>query len=255
MIPPRVIPVLQINDGYLVKTTGFKHPRYLGDPINAVKIFNDKQVDELIVCDIGASKRGVDPDMAMLEAIASEAFMPVGFGGNVQLPSQAARIIDLGVEKVLLGSVIHRNPEAVREMVSIVGSQSIIASVDVRRDRSSDPRVYIGSGQHSIHIDPETHARNAIALGVGEILITSIDREGQSGGFDLETISRVAAAMQVPVVALGGAATDDHFRDALAAGASAVAAGSRFVFYGRLHAVLITYPSPTSVAALVAREL
>jgi imidazole glycerol-phosphate synthase subunit HisF len=253
VIPPRVIPVLQLGDGYLVKTTRFDNPRYVGDPINAVKILNDKQVDELIICDVGASKSGSQPDLRLLSEIASEAFMPVGYGGNVRSASMARRIVDLGIEKIIVASALTDDPVAVGEMASALGTQSILASVDSRRSVVRRLSVYVGSGRRPTHLSPVEFARDAIALGAGEVLVTSIDREGTGNGYDLELITLVAGSLGVPVIALGGAATDDDFRAALDAGASAVAAGARFVFHGKRRAVLITYPDPRAIAALARR--
>jgi cyclase len=249
-IPPRVIPVLQISDGYLVKTTNFAKPRYVGDPINAVKIFNEKQVDELIICDIDASRQSSDPDFRLLEAIASEAFMPVGYGGGVCRASDAKRVLELGMEKVVINSAFGTDPEAVSEIASAVGSQSVVASIDAKRGKSGKYTAFIQSARTSLGVDAAAFAREAVALGAGEIIVMSIDREGTGSGFDTELIRQVATAVSVPVVALGGASTDADFAEALHAGASAVAAGSRFVFYGKHQAVLITYLSPSVIQSL-----
>jgi imidazole glycerol-phosphate synthase subunit HisF len=240
-LPPRVIPVLQVSDGYLVKTVKFSKPRYVGDPINAVKIFNDKQADELIICDIDATGGPVSPDFKLLESIASEAFMPVGYGGGVCSVLDAKRILELGIEKVIVNTILRTDPEKVREISRAVGSQSVVASVDARSRRDGTYHTFIRGGRTPARTEAADFARQAVALGAGELLVTSIDRDGTGTGYEVELIRHVAKAVSVPVVALGGAATDKDFSQALQAGASAVAAGSRFVFYGKYRAVLITY--------------
>jgi imidazole glycerol-phosphate synthase subunit HisF len=250
-IRPRVIPVLQISDGYLVKTTKFAKPRYVGDPINALKIFNDKQVDEVIVCDIDATRRSSVPDFRFLESIASEAFMPVGYGGGVRTASDAKRILELGMEKVIINSALQTDSAAVSEIASTVGTQSVVASIDAKRSFLGKYSAYIQNARTPLGIDAATFAREAVALGAGEIIVTSIDREGTGSGYDTELIRQVAMAVSVPVVALGGASTDSDFAQALEAGASAVAAGSRFVFYGKHRAVLITYLTPSAIQSFM----
>lgn len=249
-IPPRVIPVLQISDGYLVKTTKFANPRYVGDPINAVKIFNDKQVDELIICDIDATRLSSSPDYDLLASIASEAFMPVGYGGGIRCMADAKRILEIGMEKVILNTALRWEPGSVNEIASAVGSQSVVASVDVRRRRRGQYDACIENGRTSLGVNAASFAQEVVALGAGEIIVSSIDRDGTGSGYDTALIHQVAHAVPVPVIALGGAATDSDFKEALNAGASAVAAGSRFVFHGKHRAVLITYPSPEVIRSL-----
>jgi cyclase len=249
-VPPRVIPVLQILDGFLVKTTKFSRPTYVGDPINAVKIFNEKQVDELILCDIGAAKNGTRPDLELLEAIASEAFMPVGYAGGISSVEEARSVIQLGIEKVVLNSALYSAPSVVKEIVDQVGGQSVVGSVDVRKNLMGKRFAYIESGTKSVGLDPTSFARMAVGLGVGEVLLTSIDREGTKTGYDIDLIRDVASAVDVPLVALGGASADSDFVEAVRAGASAVAGGSRFIFHGKHNAVLITYPSPSTIRNL-----
>lgn len=251
MIGPRVIPVLQIDEGgWLVKTTRYQSPRYLGDPINAVKIFNEKQVDELVVIDLAASRARREPAYDLLSDIASEAFMPVAYGGGVRTPAQARAIVGLGMEKVIVNSALFREPNAVTAMASDLGSQSVVASLDIRRAQDGTLIALSDSGARTESDDIETLARRVVELGVGEIIVSSVDREGTRSGYDLDALRLVSNAVRVPVIALGGAAGDSHFAEAIAAGASAVAAGSRFVFYGRRDAVLITYPEPETIIAL-----
>ncbi len=249
-IPPRVIPVLQLSDGFLVKTRGFSKAQYIGDPINAVKIFNDKRVDELIICDIDASKGKESPNFRLLEAIASEAFMPVGYGGGIRKADDALRVFSLGMEKVLFSSALRNQPLLIEEIVALAGSQSVVASIDVRRTILGKAVAYVDGGRTSTGEDPITWAQRAVSLGVGEVIVSSIDRDGTSSGFDLDLIEKVAASVSVPIVALGGARGLNDFSFALDHGASAVAAGSFFVFHGKHRAVLITYPTPEDIQAL-----
>jgi cyclase len=253
-LPPRVIPVLQLSDGYLVKTTKFAKPRYVGDPINAVKIFNDKEVDELMLVGIDVTRRNASPDFDLLESVASEAFMPVSYGGGLRTLDDALRVLEIGIEKVVLNTALRTHPDAVSEMVRVAGSQSVVASVDARRSLFGGLNTFIRSGNTQVGISPASMARQAQALGVGEVVVSSIDREGSRSGYDVELIREVAEAVTVPVVALGGAGTPGDFERALDAGASAVAAGSMFVFHGKHQAVLITYPSPEQVLSLAGRR-
>ncbi|MET0885793.1 MAG: HisA/HisF-related TIM barrel protein [Mycetocola sp.] len=249
-VPPRVIPVLQILDGYLVKTTKFAKPTYIGDPINAVKIFNDKQVDELILCDIGAVKTGTAPDLDLIESIASEAFMPVGYAGGIRSVDDARNVVQLGIEKVVLNTMLHTEPDIVRGIVDLLGGQSVVGSVDTRKNILGKRLAYVDSGTRSTDMAPVPFAEMAVGLGIGEVLLTSIDREGTRAGYDLDLIGEVASAVDVPLIALGGASENSDFAKAVSAGASAVAAGSRFVFHGKHNAVLITYPSPAVIRSL-----
>ena len=251
MSGPRVIPVLQIDEGgWLVKTRQYQSPRYLGDPINAVKIFNEKQVDELVVIDIAASRSQREPAYPLLADIASEAFMPVAYGGGLRTADQARQVVGLGIEKVIVNSALFDGRGAVEQMSAELGSQSVVASIDVRRNADGQLVAVSGSGTRTEAEAVEEVARRAVASGAGEIIVSATDREGLRTGYDLEAIRAVASAVRVPVIALGGAGDIDDFAAALRAGASAVAAGSQFVFYGRRDAVLITYPQPDVVTSL-----
>ncbi|MFB8386172.1 HisA/HisF-related TIM barrel protein [Microbacterium sp. NPDC055910] len=246
---PRVIPVLTISDGYLVKPVKFGRSKYIGDPINAVKIFNEKRVDELFICDIDASVKGRPIDYGLIEEIATEAFMPVGYGGGIAAVSEAERIVGLGIEKVVLGSAMARRPDLVSEVSQSLGSSSTVVSVDFRKRLTGYDTVAV-HGTTSLGIGPVDLARRAEALGAGEILLSSVDRESTFSGYDVKQIAAVAAAVDIPVVALGGARGMDDFREGLAAGASGVAAGGAFVLNGKHRAVLITYPSVAEVESL-----
>ncbi|WP_439565174.1 AglZ/HisF2 family acetamidino modification protein [Microcella sp.] len=247
---PRVIPVLLVSDGYLVKPVGFSGEKYIGDPINAVRIFNEKQVDELVICDIDATVKGTGVNYTLIEEIASEAFMPVGYGGGVTSAADARRIVSIGIEKVVLNSIVDTRPEVVTEIAQALGSSSTVVSVDAKRRLLGGHDTYVRRGRAKTKLSPVQAAQRAEALGAGEIIVSSIDRESSFSGYDLALVRSVADAVSVPVIALGGAATTSDFRSALDEGASAVAAGSMFVLNGKHRAVLITYPSPADIAAL-----
>jgi len=247
---PRVIPVLLLRDGQLYKTVRFRNPKYVGDPRVAVKIFNDKGCDELILLDISATPQHREPDYQLIEEIVSESFMPVAYGGGVSSAAQARRIFSLGVEKVVLNSSAVENPSLISEISSLAGASSTVVSIDVSRDWLRRSRVVTGCGQRKTNLEPVEWARSAAAHGAGEIVINSIDRDGAMEGYDLALIKEISQAVDVPVVAVGGAGQEDHLRQAVDAGAAAAAAGSLFVFQGPHRAVLITYPNEDKLSAL-----
>ena len=245
MLRTRVIPCLLLRNLGLVKTTKFKDPTYLGDPINIVKIFNDKEVDELIFLDITATIEGASPPFQLLSKITTECFMPLGYGGGIRRIEDVERILNLGVEKIVVNSYAIDKPLFIKEAADIAGSQAVVVSIDVKKNRGGDYEVYTHSGQKATGQDPVQHAIQMEKQGAGEILLTSIDRDGTMQGYDLELISKVSRAVGIPVVACGGARTLLDLVEAVRdGGASAAAAGSMFVFHGPHRAVLISYPSP-----------
>jgi cyclase len=247
---PRVIPVLLVSDGYLVKPIQFRGEQYLGDPINAVRIFNEKQVDELVICDIDASVKGTGVNYTLIEEIASEAFMPVGYGGGVASAEEARRITSIGIEKVVLNTVSIERPEVVTEISEALGASSTVVSVDAKKRLGGGWDTYIRRGGRKTGMNPAEAALRAQQLGAGEIVVSSIDRESTRSGYDLRLIESVASAVTVPIIALGGAGGVDDLAPALRAGASAVAAGTMFVLNGKHRAVLISYPTPEQVVSL-----
>jgi cyclase len=241
---PRVIPALLLDSGGLVKTVGFRDPRYVGDPINTVRIFNDKQVDEIVLLDIGATREGRGPDEAAIEEIASEAFMPVGYGGGVRDLATTTRLIQLGVEKVIVNTAAIERPSLVREIAGHLGSSTIVVSLDAARRPDGSYEIRSHAGTRGTELDARAHAEAMAAIGAGELIVQSIDRDGTMSGYDLELIRQVASAVEIPVVAGGGAGSLDDVVSAIReGGASAAAAGSLFVFHGKHRAVLVTYPS------------
>lgn len=243
MLQTRVIPSLLMSDRRLIKTVKFKKPIYLGDPINTVRIFNDKFVDELILLDIGATRKSAEPDYAYLESIASQCFMPLGYGGGVTSAEQVRRLLSLGIEKVAINSAAVSDPELITRAADLAGSQSIVVSIDVKTDWRGRYEVRTHNGQRKTKLDPAEFAIEAENRGAGEILLNSIDQDGQMNGYDLKLIEHVSKAVSIPVVACGGAGRVEHFSKAVhEGGASAVAAGSMFVFSGPHKAVLINFP-------------
>jgi imidazole glycerol-phosphate synthase subunit HisF len=249
----RVIPCLLLQDGGLVKTRRFGRARYVGDPINAIRIFNEKYVDELVFLDIQASRTGAQPDYDLIARIAGECFMPLCYGGGIRTLEQARRIVACGVEKISVNSMAIERPDLLRELSDELGASSVVASIDVKRDLFGRERVYHPGRRRTTRLDPVAHARAVVDAGAGEIFLNSVDRDGEFCGFDVDLIRRTSQAVNVPVVACGGAGRLEDMRAAVAAGASAAAAGSIFVFYGPHRAVLINYPSYASVRELFAR--
>ena len=240
---PRIIPTLLIDDGMMVKTSKFTNPRYLGDIINAVRIFNNKGADELCILDIGATKRAQAPDMELLHDIATEAFMPLSYGGGICRLEQVKVLFRSGFEKVVFNTALIRNPGLVRETVNFAGSQSVVASIDVKEEMFGRESCLIEDGSTKAGKTPVAMARYVEKLGVGEILLTCINNEGSMKGYNINLIKSVADAVGIPVIANGGAGCVEDLKKALSVGhADAAAAGSMFVYYGRNRAVLINMP-------------
>lgn len=240
---PRIIPVLLIDDRDLIKTINFKKPTYLGDPVNALKIFNRKGIDEMAVLDISASKKGIEPDFELLTDMASEAFMPLSYGGGIKTLEQVRKLLAIGYEKVVLNTSLVEDEQLVKDAVALAGSQSVVASIDAKLVKGQYKCV-ICDGTKVIDMSPVELAKHAAELGVGEIFLNSIDRDGMMTGYDTELINQVVNAVDIPVTACGGAGSISDLKDALVNGhAHAAAGGSMFVYYGRLKAVLITAPT------------
>ena len=247
MLTTRVIPCLLLRNLGLVKTINFDKPKYVGDPINAVKIFNDKYVDELIFLDISATSAERKPDFDLLSRIASEAFMPFSYGGGIRTIEDAANLFRIGAEKISINSYAVENPEFIRKVSSKFGSQSVIVSIDVKKITGNRYEVFIKNGKKGAGIDPISFAVKMERLGAGEIFLNSIDKDGTMTGYDTEIIKEVSKAVGIPVIACGGAGKLRDFSAAVNAGASAVSAGSFFVFIGPHRAVLINYPDPADI--------
>jgi cyclase len=246
----RVIPTLLIHKGGLVKSIQFKNYRYVGDPINTVKIFNEKEVDEIVVIDIDATRDNRPPVFEALAEIASEAFMPMAYGGGITTLDQIKRIIFSGFEKVIINKALHKNIKLITQAANSVGSQSVVASLDIKKNLFGVYKVYTDNGKNSIKIRPEQFAKDLEAAGAGEILLNNIDADGTYKGYDTNLIQLIASVINIPVIASGGAGCIEDFTKAKKAGASAVAAGSMFVFQRPHQAVLISYPTQKDLIIL-----
>lgn len=245
MYRTRVIPCLLLRNQGLVKTVKFKNPTYLGDPINVVRIFNDKEVDELVLLDITATIERRKPRVKLIAQIAGECFMPLGYGGGIRSLEDVQELLNIGIEKVVINSYAAENPSFIRKAADIAGTQSVVVSIDFKRTLGGKCEVFTHSGTKATGLNPIEFAREMEAMGAGELLLNSIDRDGTMQGYDMELITRVAQVVHIPVVACGGAGSVGDLVDAVRrGGASAAAAGSLFVFQGRHRAVLISYPSP-----------
>ncbi len=245
----RVIPTLLVKDGGLVKTSRFKKPVYVGDPINTLRIFNEKEVDELVLLNISANRHHAPVPLEVIQDIVSEAFMPIGFGGGIRNMLQIESLLKSGVEKVIFNSILPNGEALIREASGQFGSQSIVASLDVRKDWVGRHRFHTQSGTHKEVGTPVDWAKRFEDWGGGEIILNAIDRECTYQGYDLELIDSVCRAVSIPVVASGGAGKIGDFRQARDSGASAVAAGAMFVFQRPNQAVLITYPDQKQLFA------
>jgi cyclase len=241
-----------MDEGQLSKTTKFADPRYVGDPVNTVRLFSEKGADEIVLLDVGAGPAGRPPDMATLSALAAEAFMPLAYGGGIGTVDQAQAVLDLGIEKVVLGRGAVESPELLAGIAERSGAQSVVACIDyASRSLGRGQRVVTRRGRERHDVDPVTQARRCVDAGAGEVLLQSVERDGTQAGYDLETIRAVSDAVPVPVIACGGAGSLEDLQQAVAAGASAVAVGSMFTFHGRHRAVLITYPTEDALETLL----
>lgn len=244
MLRPRIIPSLLLQDKGLVKTVNFKSPKYVGDPINAVRIFNEKEVDELAFFDIDATVLKKEPDYVLIEKLANQSRMPLCYGGGVKTIEQAQKIFGLGIEKIALSSVVMQNPQLVTQIAERVGSQSVIVVLDIKKKLLGGYEVYTHNGKKSTGINPVKFVKELQQLGAGEIIINSIDQDGVMKGYDLNLIDKIAETISIPLTVLGGAGSLSDIEKVIDKyGVIGVAAGSLFVFKGPYKAVLINYPT------------
>ena len=258
MLRPRITPCLLIHDGGLVKTVEFKQPKYVGDPINAVKIFNEKEADELIVLDIDATVHSVEPDYKLIANLAAECRMPLCYGGGVKTAKQAKRIIGLGVEKVAISSAALANPGLVSEIADAIGRQSVVVVLDVRKTGliRKHYEVWSHNATKNHKCDAVEMAQTLAAAGAGEIVVNAIELDGRMGGYDVALGRALRGAVNIPISVLGGAGSLDHISELVqSCGVIGAAAGSLFVFKGKYRAVLINYPNPGDKEALVRAAL
>jgi cyclase len=253
MLNPRIIPCLLVKNKGLVKTVKFSDPKYVGDPLNAVKIFNEKVVDELIVLDIDATIEQRDPDYKMIANLAMECRMPLCYGGGVKNKEQALRIFELGVEKIAISSAVLENPEIVSEISAIVGSQSVVTVLDVKKKKFSNKyEIYTHNGKRKTGFNPVEIAKKVEEFGCGEIVINSINHDGMMAGYDKKIIDAIREVVSIPITVLGGAGSIEDIGQMINQhGIIGVAAGSLFVFKGKYKAVLINYPNPIEKESLL----
>lgn len=251
MLRPRIIPCLLIKDNGLVKTVKFKNPKYVGDPINAVRIFNEKEVDELAIFDIDATALNQEPNYGLIERIANQSRMPLCYGGGIKTAEQAKHVFSLGVEKIALSSAVVENPNLITEIGDLVGSQSVIVVLDVKKKLFGGYEIYTHNAKKGTGLDPFQFIKEAQKLGAGEIVINSIDNDGVMQGYDLGLIAKVRESTSLPVTVLGGAGSIDHLGEVIEKnGIIGASAGSLFVFKGPYKAVLINYLNPEQKNAL-----
>jgi cyclase len=252
MLRPRIIPCLLVHDKGLVKTVQFKAPKYVGDPINAVRIFNEKQVDEIMILDIDATSDGREPDYQMIENLAAECRMPLCYGGGVKTVEQAQRIFSLGVEKVAISSEAINNPWLITEIGNRVGSQSIVVVLDIKKGNNGNYEIWTHNGTKNTGKDAVEFSKLVESIGVGEIVINSIDNDGMMKGYDLDLIAQIRSVVHIPLTALGGAGNLEDVGELIKRfGIIGASAGSLFVFKGVFRAVLISYPDYASKSLLL----
>lgn len=244
MLRSRIIPCLLVHDGGLVKTRHFKEPKYVGDPINAVKIFNEKEVDELIVVDIDATVKNREPNFRMIENLASECRMPLCYGGGITNAKQAETIVSLGVEKVALSSSVINKPDLISSIGNLVGNQSVVVVLDIKRNMVGRYSLHTHNGRKKTKLDPFEFGTLAESLGAGEIVVNSIDRDGSMSGYDFALIEKMRDRVSLPLTVLGGAGDLNDINHLISQfRIIGAAAGSLFVFKGKYRAVLISYPT------------
>lgn len=252
MLRPRVLPALLLQGGRLVKTVRFRKPRYVGDPVNAVRIFNEKEVDELIVIDIDAGRAGVSVPLNLITRIAGECFMPMTYGGGIRTLDQIAEIMAAGVEKVSINRAAVADRGFVARAAKRFGSQSIVVSIDVRRGLFGQYGICVDGGRRRTGLEPVSLALKLESEGAGEILLTAINQEGTMNGYDVDLVRRVTSAVSIPVIACGGAGSiDDVIGVICDGGAAAAAVGSMAVYQGRNQGVLISFPTRKQLAPLL----
>lgn len=242
MLKHRVIPCLLLRNGGLVKTMKFNNPKYVGDPINAIRIFNDKEVDEIIVLDIMASREKMEPNYALIEQFAGECFMPLCYGGGIRTVEQATLLFSLGVEKVCLQTAALDDMDIITQIADKFGNQSVLISIDVKKNRMGKYQIYSATSRQLLPQSLMVFLQKAVAAGAGEVVLNAVDRDGMMQGMDIRLIHDASAAISVPLIAVGGAGSLTDIKAAIDSGASAVSAGAFFVFQGPHRAVLITYP-------------
>ncbi len=247
----RIIPTLLSDDGDLVKSKKFKNNTYIGDPVNAVKIFNEKEVDELIFLDIQASRANHEPNFELIEEIASECFMPLSYGGGINTMQHIDKILSLGVEKIILNNLINKDVDVIKNASKIFGSQFLVASVDIKKDFLGNYGVYNYLSKSYLSKDVPGYIKFVSSLGFGEIYLNNVDKDGMMNGIDLNIVSAVVENTDLPLIACGGLRDIDDIKSLKELGCSGVSAGSYFIFQGIHRAVLISYPNKDLIEKLL----
>jgi cyclase len=255
MLSKRIIPCLLLKDDRLVKTKQFKNPNYIGDPCNTIRIFNELEVDELIILDINSHSKNHEINYSLLKDIATEAFMPMGYGGGIRTLDQARKILEIGFEKIILNSLIFNSPSTVKKLVDEFGSQAVVGSVDYKNNFFSKKNyVYVNSGNTNTGILVLDYCKNLINLGIGEIFLTSINREGTWDGLDYDTIKMISENISIPLIAHGGAGTIDHISNIVNySQATAVALGNMIVYQKKGMGVLVSFPDKALIETALSK--
>jgi cyclase len=251
MLKHRVIPSLLLHNDGLVKTQKFSHPKYVGDPINAIRIFNDKEVDELVVLDISASREDREPNYELIEQLAGECFMPLCYGGGIRTIEQARKLFELGLEKVAIQSAALEDMSLITKISEQFGSQSVVVSVDIKKNWLGKRNLFVSASKQLSSRKWTEFIQQAVAAGAGEVMLNAVDRDGLMQGMDIDLIREASLNLSVPLIAVGGVGSLEDIKAATDAGASAVAAGAFFVYHGPHRAVLITYPSYSELEDLL----
>ena len=252
MFRPRIIPVLLLKNNGLVKSIQFKNYNYIGDPMNAVKIFNDLQADELVLLDIEASAQNRLISLDLVKNIGEEANMPFAVGGGIKTINDIRQIINAGAEKVIINSQAVQNPEFIKEAAETFGSSTIVVCIDVKKDFWGKEQTWIANGTKATGLNPVNFAKLVEEKGAGEIIIQAIGKDGMMAGYDTELVRRISSTVTIPVIALGGAGNLAHLKEAYQKGyANGLAAGSMFVYQGKQKGVLISYPSTKEIKGLM----
>ena len=247
MLRPRIIPVLLYHDEGLVKTVNFKKSKYIGDPLNAVKIYNEKKADELIFLDIDATAKNLSPNYKLIERIANQARMPICYGGGIKTANEAKRIFSLGIEKIALSSEALTNPSIITDIASEVGNQSVVIVLDIKRSLLGKYEIYTNNATKKSKVDLNNYVKSLYELGAGEIVINNIDRDGLMKGYDIDLVSYISSLTSLPITSVGGVGEIEHFKTLLKkCDITGLGAGSLFVFKGKYKAVLINYPDQTT---------
>ena len=252
MLQKRIIPSLLLTEDGLVKTVKFSNPTYIGDPINAVKIYNEKEVDELVILDIEATKKGNKPRFDLIEEIATECFMPFAYAGGVTEVDDVRKLLKLGVEKVIITSEALNNPQLIKEAVDIFGSSTIVVGIDITQNMWGNPRIYSHASNKKVKVDLDEHIKEIASYNPGELLLNFVYKDGTMGGFDIDVVNRLTKDLDIPVVVAGGAGSIEDIKELFEkTSVNAAACGSIFVYHGETKGILINYPKRSIIEPII----